>query len=97
MDQIKKSPEMAQQHQVTITNRNLLAVDGVANMDSYDQEKIILQTAAGVLEVKGSKLHVQQLHLEQGKVILDGEIDSLIYCADSGRRHGKSFFSRLVK
>jgi sporulation protein YabP len=97
MDQIKRPLEMTQQHQVTMTNRNLLGVDGVANMDSYDQDKIILQTVAGVLEVKGTKLHVQQLNLEQGKVVLDGEIDSLLYCADSGRRHGKGFFSRLVK
>jgi sporulation protein YabP len=97
MDPIKKPTEAAQHHQVTMTNRNLLGVDGVANMDSYDQEKVILQTGAGILEVKGAKLHVQQLNLEQGKVVLDGEIDSLTYCAESARKHGKSFLSRLVK
>jgi sporulation protein YabP len=97
MDSTKKPAEAVQHHQVTMTNRNLLGVDGVANMDSYDQEKIILQTGAGILEVKGAKLHVQQLNLEQGKVVVDGEIDSLTYCAESARRHGKSFLSRLVK
>lgn len=98
MEQIRKPAEAAQQHhQVTLTNRNLLGVDGVANMDSYDQAKIILRTGAGILEVKGAKLHVQQLNLEQGKVVLDGEIDSLNYCAESVRRHGKNFLSRLVK
>lgn len=98
MEQIKKNAETVQtHHQVTLTNRNSLGVDGVVNMDSYDQDKIILQTGHGILEVKGAKLHVQQLNLEQGKVVVDGEIDSLNYCAESARKSGKNFLSRLVK
>jgi sporulation protein YabP len=99
MDQMSRKPaEIASaHHQVTMTNRSLMGVDGVVNMDSYDQDRIILQTGAGLLEVKGAKLHVQQLNLEQGKIVLDGEIDSLVYCGESARKRGKNFLGRLVK
>jgi sporulation protein YabP len=98
MEPIKRPAEaVLSHHQVTMTNRNLMGVDGVVNLDSYDQEQIILETGHGILEVKGAKLHVQQLNLEQGKVVLDGEIDSLIYDGEKVRKRGKHFLSRLMK
>ena len=87
----------ATQHQLNLTNRNLLGVDGVTNMASYDNEKVILETSAGVLEIKGEKLHIQQLNLEQGKVVLDGEIMSLTYSSENAGKKSRSFFSKLVK
>jgi sporulation protein YabP len=96
METVKKAVE-TQPHQLTLADRKLLGVEGVSNMDSYDQEKIVLQTGVGVLEVKGNKLHVRQLNLEQGKVMLDGEIDSLAYIKETGHKSGRSFLSKLTK
>ena len=95
MDEKKKLPETP--HQLTLSNRNLLGVDGVINMGSFDEDKIILETSKGVLEIKGERLHVQQLNLDQGKVLLDGEFYSLAYVCDELSKKGKGFFSNLMK
>lgn len=95
MEEKKKNSELV--HQLILTNRGQLALEGVNNLGSYDQEQIILETSSGVLEVKGEGLHIQQLNLDQGKVIVDGEIFSLVYTDENATRKGKGFFGRLIK
>ena len=95
MEEKKRLPDQA--HQLTLNNRNLLEVDGVTNLGSYEEDLLILETVAGVLEIKGSNLHVQQLNIDQGRVIIDGEIGSLIYTDQDLVKKGKGFLSRLMK
>jgi sporulation protein YabP len=95
VETVKKPVDPA--HQLNISNRNLIAMEGVINMDSYDQEKVILTTSLGALEIRGNNLHVQQLNLEQGKVTLDGEVVSLNYSDENAMKKGKGFLGRLIK
>lgn len=95
MDSQNKNVEIP--HHLNLTNRGLLGVEGVLNLESYDQEQIIVTTSVGVLEIKGEKLHIQQLNLDQGKVVVDGEVGSLIYSDDPVTKKSKGFFSKLVK
>jgi sporulation protein YabP len=95
MEEKKKGTELL--HQIILTNRGQLAVEGVSNLGSYDQEQIILETSSGVLEVKGEGLHIQQLNLDQGKVMVDGEVLSLVYTDEYALKKGKGFFGRLIK
>ena len=94
MEEKKKGPEAP--HQMTLSNRNQLGIDGVVNLGSYDQELILMETSVGVLEVKGEHLHIQQLNLDQGRVVIDGEINSLVY-SEAGLKKGKGFLGRLIK
>ncbi|NLW48638.1 MAG: sporulation protein YabP [Firmicutes bacterium] len=95
MEEKKKISDQA--HQITLNNRNLLAVDGVTNLGSYEEELLILETVAGVLEIKGGHLHVQQLNIDQGRVVIDGEICSLVYTDQELVKKGRSFLSKLIK
>lgn len=83
-------------HQLTLSNRNLLGVEGVTNLGSYDHEAIIIETSSGVLEIKGNHLHIQQLNLDQGKLLIDGEIGSMVY-TDANLGKGKGFLGRLIR
>lgn len=84
-------------HQLSVSNRELLGVEGVLNLASYDQEKIIVETSQGVLEVKGELLHIQQLSLDQGKVSIEGKIVELTYHDDVVGKKAKNFLGRLIK
>ncbi|HEX3047906.1 MAG TPA: sporulation protein YabP [Bacillota bacterium] len=84
-------------HQLTLVNRNQMNLDGVTDLGSYDQEQIILETNCGVMEIKGEQLHIQQLSLEQGKVIIAGEIYSLTYTDQNLAQKNKGFFGKLIK
>lgn len=95
MEEKKKLNELM--HQLILTNRGQLMVEGVNNLGSYDQDQIIFETSSGVLEVKGGSLHIQQLNLDQGKVMIDGDIYSLIYTDENSLKKSKGFFGRLIK
>jgi sporulation protein YabP len=95
MEEKKKGNESM--HQLTLTNRGQLMLEGVNNLGSYDQDQIILETNSGVLEVKGAGLHIQQLNLDQGKVMIDGDIYSLVYTDGNSLQKGKGFLGRLIK
>lgn len=84
-------------HQLTLNNRHLLAIDGVTNLGSYEEDLLILETVAGVLEIKGGHLHVQQLNIDQGRVVIDGDICSLVYTDQELAKKGKNFLSKLIK
>jgi sporulation protein YabP len=95
MEVKKKVAEVT--HQLILTNRGQLMVEGVNNLGSYDQDQIILETSSGVLEVKGTGLHIQQLNLDQGKVTVDGDVYSMIYTDEDAIKKGKGFLGRLIK
>lgn len=95
MEEKKKAQEAP--HLVNMTNRNLLGIEGVLNLGSYDQEQISMETGCGILLVKGELLHIQQLNLDLGKVLIDGEIHSLTYSAEDVTKKGRGFFGKLIK
>jgi sporulation protein YabP len=84
-------------HQLTLNNRNLLAIDGVTNLGSYEDDLLILETVAGVLQIKGEHLHVQQLNIDQGRVVIDGDVCSLVYTDQDMVKKGKGLLSKLIR
>ena len=46
--------------------------------------------------MKGSDIHMNKLNLESGEIVLEGEIDSVIYPDESAGKQKKKFFSRLL-
>ncbi|HEY8343866.1 MAG TPA: sporulation protein YabP [Bacillota bacterium] len=84
-------------HQLSLSGRERLSLEGVTNVGSFDREVIILETERGVLTIKGDELHMKQLNLEQGKLSLTGRIDSLVYSEESLAQRNKGFFGKIFK
>jgi sporulation protein YabP len=97
MEEKEKKKMNEGQHQLTLVNRGFLNIDGVKNLGSYDQEVVYIETDYGTLEIKGSGLHIQQLNLDQGKLMIDGDIQSFVYQEEGMQKKGKGFFGRLMK
>lgn len=70
-------------HRIVMEERSTVAVDGVTEVISFDEESIVCETDMGVLVLKGKDMHVERLNLEQGQLIVQGEIESLEY-SDEG-------------
>lgn len=81
-------------HKLTLDGRGRLDVTGVQDVESFDEETVVLCTAQGTLVVRGSGLHLRMLSLEGGQVAVDGRVDSLAYEDDAP---GGGFFSRLFR
>ncbi len=84
-------------HQLTLTGRERLIIDGVTNVGSYDQDEVVLETEKGVLLIRGQNLNLTQLNLDQGKLSLTGVVDSLIYSGESLAQKNRGIFEKIFK
>lgn len=73
------SESLHQEHKLSLDNRGKLLVSGVEDVESFDEQAIVLITVRGVLIVRGTGLHLQSLDLQGGSVTVEGVIDSLVY------------------
>jgi len=80
-------------HTVTLEEREHLCVSGVEEVESFDENTIVMDTVAGALVVRGSGLHIEQLSLDGGQLRVEGQVESLTYEEDAGGRGG--LLSRL--
>ena len=80
-------------HTLSLTDRGRLTVSGVADVESFDENTVVLDTAGGLLIVRGSSLHVDKLSIEGGELSLSGRVDSLNY--EEGRAERGGLLSRL--
>ena len=86
--------EILPRHAVSLEGRGKLAVSGVEEVESFDENTIVMTTALGLLVVRGEELHMEELSLEGGELKVTGHIDSLSY-EDNDRQGG--LLSRLFR
>lgn len=83
------------QNQLTLIERNELIVNGANALGSYDEKEVTLDTGQGTLIVKGEKLNIKQLNLEDGKISIEGNIKSIQYA--ESRKERCSILERFLK
>jgi sporulation protein YabP len=81
-------------HTLTIDGRNRATITGVNDVDSFNEAMIVMNTSAGALTLVGSSLHISRLNLEDGQLLIEGQIDALEY---DERARGKGGLGRLFK
>lgn len=81
-------------HELRLENRARLNVTGVREVESFDENAVVLHTAKGVLVIRGQSLHLQTLSIDGGQVAVDGTVDALVY--EETQKQG-GFFSRLFR
>ena len=84
-------------HKLILDNRKEASVTGVKDVISFDEKEILLQTADGRLQIRGSQLHVKGLNLEKGEAALTGHVDSLVYLSKDSPRKEEPLFTRLFR
>lgn len=83
-------------HTLTMEGRQKAVITGVEGVDSFNEQMVVLATTAGTLTLLGEQLHVSSLNLENGQLLVDGEIAALEY--DERSRSGRgSLFSRFFR
>lgn len=82
-------------HHILLEGRANLTVSGVEEVESFDENAIVMATGKGTLVVRGEGLHIEKLSLDGGDLKVEGTVDSLTY-EDDGREKG-GFLSRLLR
>lgn len=79
IEKVERLEEKKDAHSIVIRERNTIQISGVVEVDSFDEEAIVLKLAEGKLIVEGRGLHIGELSLDSQRVTADGEIISLLY------------------
>ena len=82
-------------HRVVMEERNTLSVSGVEEVESFDENVIVMTTSLGTLVVRGEGLHIEALSLEGGDLKVEGGVESLTY-EETQRREG-GLLARLLR
>lgn len=80
-----------------LENKEVLNVTGVENVDNFNDETVVLITNKGKLTIKGDKLNISKLNVDEGKLTVRGVINSLIYSEYEGQREKVSLVKKLFK
>lgn len=94
MQEEKKSVTLP--HNLVLEDRRSLTVSGVSDVDSFDEQTVIVFTEMGELTVRGEQLHINKLSVDTGDLSIEGKITSLTY-TDDGPRQSGGFFSRVFR
>jgi sporulation protein YabP len=80
---------------IVLNARRKLTVTGVEDVESFDENTIVLYTTGGLLVVRGQGLHIEKLSIDGGELSVEGTVDSLSYEEETVKQGG--FWARLFK
>lgn len=80
---------------IIIEDRSKINITGVEQVDSYNENTIILSTIKGGISIKGEGLNISKLNIDDGSVKISGLINSLTYISKEGAP--KNFMGKIFK
>lgn len=80
-----------------LENKETLNVTGVENVDNFNDEIVVLITNKGKLTIKGEKLNISKLNVDEGKLTVKGLINSMVYSDYDGQKEKISLVKKLFK
>lgn len=84
-------------HNVMIKDRKVMEITGVKQIDSFDANEFLIETAQGWMLIQGKDLTLGKLDTERGDVIIRGLIESLSYVSNKKGNPKESMISKLFK
>ena len=85
-------------HRLIVTDREYTEITGVLHVESFDEEEIVLETELGLLALRGEKLDIKELNLDEKLLTVEGLILEAAYSDEaSAREKGKGIFSRIFR
>lgn len=79
---------------LTLKNREKFTAEQVENVECFSEETVLLKTKLGGLKIEGSSLKLSDFSVDDGTIILNGRIDSLVFEEIKEKR---SFIKGLFK
>lgn len=80
-----------------LENKEILNVTGVEGVDNFNDETVVLITNKGKLTIKGERLNINKLNIDEGKLIVKGLINSLTFSAYEGQKEKVSLVKKIFK
>lgn len=78
---------------ITLVSRKELTLEGVTDILFFDDAQLTVDTSQGILTVEGADLHIVELSLDNGTLLVSGTVDALCYTSDKEKKK-RSLFGR---
>lgn len=82
-------------HNIILENRRKASISGVEEVDSFDETEMIIQTNMGTVSLRGENLHINKFNVDTGELVIEGDVDELIYHDESGYGKKSGLFSKM--
>ncbi len=83
-------------HTITMDNRERVIVTGVSDAASFNEVEIVLSTDFGELAISGEDLHIAKLNLDDGQLVVEGQIVAIEYL-DQQPQRSSGLFTKLFR
>ena len=80
-------------HNMTLEGRKKLTLSGIRDVDSFNEEEVVMSASKWSLTVRGAELKMEKMSVDSGDVIITGRIDAVEY-EDAAPVKG-GFFGKL--
>ena len=86
------------EHRVIMERRRGAEITGVTDLLIFDENEIVVETTMGLLTVHGQGLHISNLDLERGQILLEGELHEACYeeAGHAVQQKNSGFFTKLL-
>ncbi len=92
----EKKPIKSKVQNIILENREKLSISGVIDVESFNDECVVVDTDLGLLVIRGVDLHINKLNLDSSELNVEGDIISLEYSDREISRKG-GFLSRMFR
>ena len=82
---------------IVLENREKLSISGVNDVLSFDDLIVILETQLGLLTIKGENLRINKLSIDNEEVIIEGNINCIMYSDKASETKTTSFLGKIFK
>lgn len=96
MAEEKKLPERDHQN-ITLRDRKKLLITGVHNVDSFNEELIVVDSELGLIVIRGADMHINKLDVESAALDVEGEIAVIEYVEQTAPQRKSGFLSGLFR
>ncbi|MBO5355547.1 MAG: sporulation protein YabP [Clostridia bacterium] len=84
----EKGNEQEKKHALSMGARRHISISGVTEVESFDEQTVILSTDCGEMTLEGEGLHIGTLDIARGVVEVDGKVNGLYYSDSAPARRG---------
>lgn len=86
-----------QPHRLILENRTKSTISGVQDVQSFNEQEILLLTEEGKLQIRGEQLHIRGLNLERGEAGIEGKVNSLTYLSRNTPKKEEKLLKRMFR
>lgn len=84
-------------HEIKVTDRNIISLSGIKKIESFDNEEFLMQSNMGVILLKGERLEIIKLDTHDGNVKIKGKLNSFAYIENIKKNKEESLIAKLFK